>query len=89
MREAKYTSCRGRSSDLEISCDRGEIKRAIGLLVNGKAPGQDGILAEAIKADMDTSTDMLYSLLGKLGLTGGGCTCQSKDGRVGQTSKES
>lgn len=70
MREAKYTSCRGRSSDLEISCDRGEIKRAIGLLVNGKAAGQDGILAEAIKADMDTSTyiDMLYSLLGKIWL---------------------
>ncbi|XP_068697688.1 uncharacterized protein [Montipora foliosa] len=56
-------------ADLEISCgrpSRGEIKRAIGLLNNGKASGPDGVPAEAIKADIYTSTDMLYSLLGKI-----------------------
>ena len=56
-------------TDLEISCDRpsrGVIKRAIGLLKTGKAAGPDGIPAEAIKADIDTSTDLLFSLLGKI-----------------------
>ena len=55
--------------DLEISCDRpirGEIKRAINVLKSGKAAGPDGIPAEAIKADIDTSTAVLYSLLGKI-----------------------
>ena len=58
-------------ADLEISCDRpsrGEIKRAIGLLKNGKAAGPDGIPAEAIKADTVNSTDTMYSLLGKVWL---------------------
>ena len=56
-------------TDLEISCyrpSRGEIKRAIGLLKNGKAVGPHGIPTEAIKAGIDTSTDMLYNLLGKI-----------------------
>lgn len=70
---------------LEISCDRPSRRE----IKNGNPAHPDEIPVEAIKADIDTSTDMLYSLLGKLGLTGGGCTCQSKDGRVGQTSKES
>ena len=39
---------------------------SIGLLKDGKAAGPDGIPAEAIKEDIDTSTDMLYSLLGKI-----------------------
>ena len=39
---------------------------SIGLLKNGKAAGPDGIPAEDIKEDIDTSTDMLYSLLGKI-----------------------
>lgn len=70
---------------LEISCDRPSRRE----IKNGNPAHPDEIPVEAIKADIDTSTNMLYSLLGKLGLTGGGCTCQSKDGRVGQTSKES
>ena len=52
-----------------MSCgipSREEIKSAIGLLKNRKAVGPDGIPAEAIKADIDTSTGMLYSLLGKI-----------------------
>ena len=39
---------------------------SIGLLKNGKATGADGIPAEAIKEDIDTSTDTLYSLPGKI-----------------------
>lgn len=39
---------------------------SIGLLKDGKAAGPDGIPAEAIKEDIDTSTDTLYSLPGKI-----------------------
>ena len=45
------------------SADRpswGETKRAIGLLKNRKAAHLDGIPAEAMEADIDISTDMLY-----------------------------
>ncbi|KAL9978171.1 hypothetical protein ACROYT_G015662 [Oculina patagonica] len=43
-----------------------EIKRAIRQLKNGKAAGPDGIPSEAIKADLNTSTKMLYELFGKI-----------------------
>ena len=43
-----------------------EIKRAIRQLKNGKAAGPDGIPSEAIKADINTSTKMLYELFGKI-----------------------
>ena len=51
--------------DLPINCNkatREEIKRAIGHIKNGKAAGPDGILAEALKGDVTTSVEMLYSL---------------------------
>lgn len=41
-------------------------KKAIKALKNGKATGPENIPAEAMKADIDTSTDMLYNLLGKI-----------------------
>ena len=50
--------------------DREEIRKAISLLKIGKAPGPDEIPAEAIKADMDTSIEMLYDLIGKIWDTG-------------------
>ena len=43
-----------------------EIRKAISLLKTGKAPGPDKILAEAIKADMETSIEILYHLIGKI-----------------------
>ena len=51
--------------DLLINCNiptREEIKRAIGHIQNGKAAGPDGIPAEALKGDVTTSVEMLYSL---------------------------
>ena len=51
--------------DLLINCDkptRGEIKHAIGHIQNGKAAGPDGIPPEALKGDVTTSVEMLYSL---------------------------
>ena len=47
---------------------REEIKCAIGHIQNGKAAGSDGIPTEALKGDVTTSVEMLYSLfLGNLG----------------------
>ena len=54
---------------LNISCERPtktEIKNAIKQMKNNKAPGPDDIPAEALKADIETSTDMLYELCGKI-----------------------
>ena len=51
--------------DFVINCNkptREEIKRAIGHVQNGKAAGPDGIPAEALKGDVTTSVEMLYSL---------------------------
>ena len=51
--------------DLLINCNkptREEIKRAIGHIQNGKTAGPDGIPAEALKGDVTTSVEMLYSL---------------------------
>ena len=39
-----------------------EITKAIKSLKSGKAAGLDGILPEALKVDIQTSTDMLHSL---------------------------
>ena len=51
--------------DFLINCNkptREEIKRAIGHIQNGKAAGPDSIPAEALKRDVTTSVEMLYSL---------------------------
>ena len=56
--------------DLLINCNKPtkeEIKRAIGHIQNGKTAGPDGIPAEALKGDVTTSVEMLYSLLRKSG----------------------
>ena len=56
-------------NDLEIDCNRptkGEIKKAIKMLKNGKAAGPDGIPAEAIKADIELSTNVLYNIIGNI-----------------------
>ena len=45
---------------------KAEIKRAIRQLKNGKAAGPDDIQSEAIKADLNTSTKMLYELFNKI-----------------------
>ena len=55
-------------TELPISCDKpskAEIKKAIMTLRSGKAAGPDEILAEAIKADIETVVNMLYSLFSK------------------------
>ena len=52
-------------TDLPIDCNkptREEIKKAIAHMKNGKVAGPDGIPAEALKADVNTSVEMLYSL---------------------------
>ena len=54
---------------LPINCNRPsktEIKKAIKLLKNNKAPGPDSVPAEALKADINTSTDMLFDLFGEI-----------------------
>ena len=51
---------------VKINCNpptKPEIKKAIKTLRGGKAEGPDGIPAEALKADIETSTNMLYHLL--------------------------
>ena len=57
------------SEVLEVNCerpDREKIRKVISLLKTGKAPGPDEIPAEAIKADMETSIEMLYDLIGNV-----------------------
>ena len=49
-------------TDLPIHCNkltREEIKKAIAHMKNGKVAGPDGIPAEALKADVNTSVKML------------------------------
>jgi len=56
-------------SDLNINCEKPsklEIRKAILHLRNGKATGPDDIPAEALKADIDTTTELLYTLFGKI-----------------------
>ena len=55
--------------NLDVCCNRPtkrEIRKAIKQLKNGKAAGPDGIPAEAIKADITTSTEALYNLFGRI-----------------------
>ena len=56
-------------TELPIICDKpskAEIKKAIMTLRSGKAAGPDEIPAEAIKADIETAVNMLYSLFSKI-----------------------
>ena len=56
-------------TELPISSDKpskAEIKKAIMTLRSGKAAGLDEIAAEAIKADIETAVNMLYSLFSKI-----------------------
>ena len=56
-------------TELPISCDKpskAEIKKAIMTLRSGKAAGPDEISAEAIKADIETAVNMLFSLFSKI-----------------------
>ena len=56
-------------TELPISCDKlskTEIKKAIMTLRSGKAAGPDEIPAEAIKADIETAVQMVYSLFSKI-----------------------
>ncbi|KAK2167820.1 hypothetical protein NP493_1256g00007 [Ridgeia piscesae] len=54
---------------LQINCERpskAEIEKAIHHMKRGKASGPDKIPAEAIKADIETSTEILHDLLWKI-----------------------
>ena len=56
-------------TELPISCDKpskAEIKKAIMTLGSGKAAGPNEIPTEAIKADIETAVNMLYSLFSKI-----------------------
>ena len=56
-------------NDLLIDCNsptKEEISRAIKQLRNGKAAGPDCIPAEALKADLETSVEMLHPLFMKI-----------------------
>ena len=57
------------TEDLNINCGRiskEEIKRAIKQLKLGKAPGIDNIPSDVLKADIGTTTDVLYSVLNEI-----------------------
>ena len=54
---------------LPMNCNqpsKAEITRAINTLKNNKSPGPDHIPAEALKAGLETSTQLLYNLIGKI-----------------------
>ena len=53
--------------NININCPtKVEIQSAIKQMKNNKAPGPDNIPAEALKADVETSTEMLYSIISKI-----------------------
>ena len=55
---------------LPVDCKRpskGEIKKAIKTVKNNKAPVPGNIPAEAHKADIETSAQIIYELVGKIG----------------------
>ena len=56
-------------TELPISCDKpskAELKKAIMTVRSGKSAGPDEIPAEAIKANIETAVQMLYSLFSKI-----------------------
>ncbi|CAH2293336.1 Hypothetical predicted protein, partial [Pelobates cultripes] len=57
------------NEDLPINCGkptREEIRKAITMMKNGKAARPDDIPAEALKADLKSSGEMLYPLFEKI-----------------------
>ena len=55
--------------DLPINCEkptREEIRRAISQMKNGKAAGPDDIPAEALKADLEASVEILHPLFERI-----------------------
>ncbi|CAH2278193.1 Hypothetical predicted protein [Pelobates cultripes] len=57
------------NEDLAINCGkltREEIGKAITLMKNGKAAGPDDIPAEALRADLKSSVEILYQLFEKI-----------------------
>ncbi|XP_043922942.1 uncharacterized protein LOC122798228, partial [Protopterus annectens] len=57
------------NEDLPINCEKPskeEIRKAIIQMKNGKAAGPDNIPAEALKADLNTSVEMLYPLFERI-----------------------
>ena len=57
------------AQDLDIESGtliRDEIRMAIRQLRSGKAAGPDGIPCQALKADIETTVDMLYALFEKI-----------------------
>ena len=50
----------------EIRPSKEEVKRALRHLKNGKAAGPDSIPPEAIKADLETSAEMVYNMFVKI-----------------------
>lgn len=70
---------------LEVSCappTRTEVKKAITSLKRGKAAGPDDIPAEALLADVETSTTMLHHLIKKIWEEGGKIPTDWKDGLI-------
>ena len=54
---------------LQVNCEspsKAEIEKVIHHLKTGKASGPDEIPAEAVKADVETSTEMLHDIIGKI-----------------------
>ncbi|CAG2188345.1 unnamed protein product [Mytilus edulis] len=54
---------------LAVDCKKpstGEIKKVIKMMKNNKAPDPYNVPAEALKVDIETSTQMLYELFGKI-----------------------
>ena len=77
-------------TELPISCDKppkAEIKQAIMTLRSGKAAEPDEIPAEAIKADIETAVNMLYSLFSKI-WEKEAIPAQWKEGNRHQTAKK-
>ena len=76
---------------LPLKCDmpgKAEINRAIKMLKNGDAAGTDGVPAEAFKADITSTVNILHSRLVKEDLGQGRGTRRVKGGLVNRAPEE-